>query len=226
MSISDAQYAAWLADERNTRCLLVDIEYRSAGGTTIKDYLSTHPFVTGLADTPANTAYRCCVLEVPAFTQVMSDALRGYTTPSISNIVVDNGDGAMDAWISANFAGRSLTMYLGDPSWPKADFRAALTGVMAGITVQGTNRLTLEARARDHLLSQDVITTKYTSGGSDGKYKPLAYGTCYNVSPLTSTRSTRRTCTASPRFASTACPRRSITTSTARSRCTPIPAVR
>jgi hypothetical protein len=41
-----------------------------------------------------------------------------------------------------------------------------------------------EARPRDHLLSQDVVTTKYTSGGSDGKYKPLCYGECYNISPL------------------------------------------
>ena len=39
MAISDAQYTAWLADERSTRCLLVDIEYRSAGGSTVKDYL-------------------------------------------------------------------------------------------------------------------------------------------------------------------------------------------
>lgn len=184
MAVSDAQFAAWLADERNPRCLLVDIEYRSGGGSTVKDYLSTHPFVTGISDTPASTAYRCCVLEVPSFRQRMSDVLVGFTTPSVSSIVVDNGDGAMDAWIAANFAGRPLTMYLGDPSWPKADFRAALTGVLSGITVQGTNRLTLESRARDHLLTQDVVTTKYTTGASEGQYAPLLYGTCYNVSPL------------------------------------------
>jgi hypothetical protein len=184
MAISDAQYSAWLADERNVRCLLVDIEYRSSGGTIIKDYLSTHPYVTDLADTPASTAYRCCVLEVPSFDQRMSDVLVGYTTPSIGNVVVDNGDGALDSWIAANFAGRPLTLYLGDPSWPKSDFRAVLTGVLAAMTVQGTSKLTLEARARDHLLTQDIITTKYTSGASEGRYKPLAYGACYNVSPL------------------------------------------
>jgi len=184
MAISDAQYSAWLANERNARCLLVDIEYRSSGGATVRDYLSTHPFATEPSDSPANTAYRCCVLEVPSFNQRMSDVLVGYTTPSIGNIVVDNGDGALDSWLTANFAGRPLTIYLGDPAWPKADFRPVLTGVLANLTVQGTSRMTLEARARDHLLTQDIVTTKYTSGAAEGRYKPLAYGTCYNVSPL------------------------------------------
>ena len=184
MSISDAQYTAWLANERSTRCLLVDVQYRASSGTIVYDYLSTHPYVTTPTDTLANTPYRNVVTSIPQFTQEMSDVLIGRTTPSTGSIVVDNGDGALDAWLTANFAGRPLTLYLGSPDWPKADFRAVWTGVMAGITVQRTTSISIEARARDHLLTQDVITTKYTSGGSDGKYKPLAYGACYNVSPL------------------------------------------
>lgn len=182
--MTDAEYNAWLASERSTRCVLVDIEYRSSGGSTVKDYLSTHPFVTDSADTPANTAYRNVILEIPQLSQEMSDVLVGRTTPSVANVRIDNGDGALDSWITANFAGRPMTMYLGDPSWPKSDFRAVWTGVASALSVNRTSSLTIEARARDHLLTQDIITTKYTSGASEGRYKPLAYGACYNVSPL------------------------------------------
>lgn len=182
MSVSDAEYATWLASDAQERCLLVEMSYYAGGVQTA--YLSSAPFVSGPGDTPANTAYQCVIKSIPTFNQKMSDVLYGRTTASLGNVIIDNGDGAFDDWLYYNFAGRPLTMYLGAPSWERADFRAVWTGVLSNITVQGTNSLSIEARSREHLLSQEVTMTKITTGTADGRYQPLCYGLCYNITPL------------------------------------------
>lgn len=181
MSLSDADYAAWLAADATERCILVEMEYRDSGGSTVTAYLSTGPFVSGPDDTPANQAYSAVIVETPIFAQTMSDVLYGRTTANFGAIVVDNGDGAFDGWITQNFSGRALRMYLGGPAWSRADYRSVWTGVIATLTVNGTNSLAVHTQSREHLLSQMVTSTKITSGDSAGKYRPLCYGTCSNV---------------------------------------------
>lgn len=181
MSLSDADYALWLASDATERCILVEMEYRDSGGSTVTAYLSTGPFVSGPGDTPANQSYSAVIVETPVFAQTMSDVLYGRTTPNVGAIVLDNGDGAFDGWITQNFSGRALRMYLGGPTWDRADFRSVWTGVISTLTVNGTNALTVQTQSREHLMSQMVTATKITTGDSAGKYRPLCYGTCTNV---------------------------------------------
>ena len=185
MSISDTQYTAWLASDAQQRCVLVELDYLAADNTTtVTTYVATHGFVSAPTDSPANQSYAAVIVGVPLLSQRMSDVLLGSTTANTGVIVLDNSDGTYDAWLTSNFSGRAVRMYLGSPSWPKADFRSVWTGVISDLRVGELNNVAVEIRSRDHLLSQDITSTKITTGESAGKYRPLCYGTCVNVSPL------------------------------------------
>lgn len=188
-AITDAAYAAWLASATPQRCVLIECTWRNlstgAGGV---EYLSTHPFVSGPADTPAHQRYRAIVKAIPSFKQTMSDFLYGVTTPNVGTVTLTAGDSAMDVWLdgSRDFIGRPVTVYLGDPSWPKADFRSIWSGVLASVGVSGTNVVTLEVRDAQHLLNQPIKRAAFTDliyrGGSNyGASFPLTYGTVHRI---------------------------------------------
>lgn len=186
---TDANWAAWLAKDSEPRCVLVELDYRNSGGTTVTAYLSTSAYVSEPSDTPANQVYSAVVRSIPQFSQRMSDVLVGATTPQYGNIVIDNGDGAFDSWLTLNFSGRAARVYLGAANWPKAAFRAVWIGVIATMQVGDVNTFVVQIRSRQHLMNQNVESTVFASGApmpstTAGKYYPLCYGDCRNVSPI------------------------------------------
>lgn len=183
MSISDAQYAAWLASDNQHRVILCEAQCYS-GAAVVTRYMATRPFVSTPTDTPANQAYDDLITSIPTFTRRMSEALEGQTTQSWGDIELINTDGALDSWLDDGWDGRSLKLYLGDPSWPKADFRLILNGVSADITAR--DQKTLAIKARDKTFALNVpIQTNLIAGTTANKDKPvpLLFGECYNIEP-------------------------------------------
>src|SRR5262249_48768420 len=121
---ADEIFQAWLQSEVAQRCLLLEAVYPDTGtGTLGTDSPATVPFVTKPGDTPANQSYAAIVRAIPQFNQSMSDVLIGRTTANLGNIEIV-ADASTDSWIfSRDWVGRALTLYIGDPSWPKSKFR-------------------------------------------------------------------------------------------------------
>lgn len=199
--ISDADFAAWLDDERHTRCVLVEAVYledvppgSEEPGVLGLEYLSTHPFVTAPTDEHPNMCYRAWIKSIPAFEQAMSDVMLGRTTANLGEIVVDASTGETDGWVMGrDWIGRSLMLLVGDPSWPRADFRLIWSGVTADFRVRGTNELTFVARDMQHLLNQPLpAVAKFESGPMLGKPAPALFGTVYNVPCILEDATTRR----------------------------------
>lgn len=169
MSISDAQYAAWLSQENKRRVVLVEADY--SGGTK---YFSTFPYVSGPSDTPANIAYDDLLLGVPSIAQAMGKGA------SIGDLAVSNTGGLVDSWWTLAFAGWPLRLYLGDAAWTRDDFRLIFQGVTEEVTTSGRDQLGFSIRDRRELLSQPVQTARI---GTNNEVVPLSFGTCFNVSP-------------------------------------------
>ncbi|MCC7484253.1 MAG: hypothetical protein IT529_04630 [Burkholderiales bacterium] len=189
MAISDAQYESWLKADNRLRALLVEADAYS-GGALVTRYMATFPYQSTPGDTPASTAYDDIVLGVPAFSADIGEALGGrgqggWGSISIKNEAPRAGDpGLRDAWLDDGWDGRALTLYFGDPSWPKSDFRRILAGVSADIVALSPN-LTLLVRDKTWLTNVPLQTALVggTTANKD-QLKPLCLGQCFNVEPV------------------------------------------
>lgn len=175
MSVSDAQYTAWLKQADADRVTLVKLSY-SAGS----EYVSFGGYVSHPSDTPANTIFSDCVLGLPSFNSGVADVVALSMSLSIGTLSIDNANGDRDAWLNRKWNGRAVAIYFGDPSWPFADFRKISTGIIAELRADGLNRLGFVIRGMEYELQQ-TITSYYSSGPADGQVIPLCFGECKQV---------------------------------------------
>src|SRR3990167_2558332 len=82
------------------------------GGTQVLRY-SNQGFTTGPAETPANTFYDARLRQPVSVTRDMFDAgaTLGRSRVGYGDLILDNGDGELDALLNYAFDGRSLVIY-------------------------------------------------------------------------------------------------------------------
>ena len=182
MALSDAQFTAWLASASSIRTVLVEVVARIVSTDTTL-YLSNRNYITGSADTPASTAYQACIAGGVSTSEALN--LDGSPSMSWGDIEIANADGSRDGWLDYVWANRAVNVYVGDPTWPRADFRLVFSGVVDDIASRARDVLNL--RLRDKLERLNAPVSEATLGGStDNKDRltPLVFGEVHNVEPL------------------------------------------
>lgn len=173
---------AWLAEDQQI-CLLAEVGVKS-GGTETTRYLSNAGYVSGPSDTPANTIYAPRLVGGFSFSRSLNIDSAGGSV-SFGELQLDNTDGALDGWVSDIWAMRTIRLYVGSPSWPRASFEQVFSGVAEDIRPSSRGQLAL--RLRDVLAPlQGPISTAKVGGTGDNKdtLLPIALGECFNVEPL------------------------------------------
>lgn len=180
--MTDAQYTAWLADRKAIRTLLVEVAVRVAGTETTR-YLSTGSYVTGAGETPAHQHYTPCLSTNLQVSEQLS--LTGDASMAIGDIEIDNTDGSRDTWLSDVWANRTCKVYLGDPRWPRADFRLVFDGITADIGSKSRTSLGIKLRDKLQRLNTAISETKLggTTTNKDSLL-PYAFGEVHNITPL------------------------------------------
>lgn len=192
MTISDAQYSAWLTADNKTRVVLVEAQAYS-GGSVVTRYFSNRGFTSAPSDTPANTAYDDILRSVPLIRSQMADVFRGKSLVSFGDIEVDNANGAIDSWLLDAWDGRPVKIFLGDPTWNKADFRQIFFGAIDDIQASGNRSIILRIRDRQHLLQVPLQTTRIGGAGTTKDQRlPVCYGEVKNVEPVLIDSATRK----------------------------------
>lgn len=192
MAISDAQYTAWLAVDNKERAILVEAKAYSGGVETTR-YFSNRGFTSAPTDTPANTAYEDILMSVPQIRSVLAEVFTGKSFVTFGDLVIDNGSGVRDSWLTDSWDGRDVTIYLGDPEWNKADFRTVFMGAIEDISAGDTRTLNLRIRGRQHLFSVPVSLNRVGGTGTAKDQRiPLAYGEVKNVQPVLIDAATRK----------------------------------
>lgn len=182
MTISDAQFNAWLKSTAEIRCVLVEADVKLAAGGTSTRYLSNRAYVTGSTDTPANTSYLSRIGGGIKFTKSVS--VDGSVSLSFGDIELLNTDGALDTWLDDYWPGRSIRVYLGDPTWPRADFRLMFSGITTGIDCRARNRVNIKISDTLQRLNYPVSEVKLGGAGSlADDLAPLCFGECHNITP-------------------------------------------
>ena len=184
MTISDADFAAWLRTRDVARCYLVEAGYGydSGGVQEAVEYASDIGYVSHATDTPALTCYPDILAAIPTI-QFSADAM------TVGEIEIDNSMGVRDEWLTRYWDGRAFTLLIGAPGWARADFRPVLSGTLAGLSASSQDRLVWRVRDNRVLLDKPCQPNKYPENADhptaiDGRPKPLCLGYCYNVEPV------------------------------------------
>lgn len=180
--MTDAEYLVWLKSPSAIRIVLIEAVASVAGVETTR-YMATGGYVTAPTDTPANTVYQPIVSTGIQFTEQLS--LTNDASLSAGDIEIGNVAGVRDSWLSDVWANRPVQAWIGDPRWPRADFRMIFNGIIGDVAPKGRDKIALKLRDKLQRLNTPVTETKL-GGATPNKDAliPLLFGEAHNITPL------------------------------------------
>lgn len=180
--MTDADFQSWLTSNGALRCILVEAAAYS-GGAEVNRYMSNRGYVTSSTDAPANTVYEPCIAGGVSVAESMP--LNGRASISWGDIEIYNTDGSRDSWLDDVWSGRAVTVYIGDVSWPRSDFRVVFSGVAQDVTARSNDRINILLRDRTQVLNTALseATIQNLTLTTD-TLKPLCFGEVHNITPL------------------------------------------
>lgn len=180
--MTDEQFLAWAGSPESIRCILIEAQALSQG-VEVTRYLSSVGYVTGPDDVPANVAYDPCV--VGGVNVSESLPLSGRANVGWGDIELSNHGGERDDWLSDIWSGRPVRIWVGDPRWPRADFRLVFSGVIEDATARSNTTVNLLLRDKSQQLNT-ALTEATISNGSLTRdvLKPLCFGEVHNATPV------------------------------------------
>lgn len=175
--MTDAEFARWLRADGTRRCAIVEVD------TDPPRFLSVVPYATLPTDPVPNMLHRAVIEGGVAFTESLS--LDGNPSMSYGDIELNNHDGALDGWLDEVWVNRAVRVYLGDVTWPRADFRLIMTGVCADIGARNPGSLNIKLREKLQRLNTPVTETVLggTTANKD-RLVPVLLGEAHNIEPL------------------------------------------
>lgn len=175
--------------------VVAEVEAYDVGAATLRTlYFATQSYVTGAADTPANTFYDGRIKQPANVLRscFASDRTFGKTQIGYGDMVLVNNDGALDGLLDYAFAGRSITIKLGVVN-PNSNQIPTWVTVLKGTLEQAElSWQEIKFRVRDKQLdvAVPVQQARYAGTGAmegsanlSGKPKPLIFGSVWSIAP-------------------------------------------
>lgn len=185
---TNAEYTAWLGSQVSLRCVLAELSatgYDSGGSPytkTVNWYISNHPFTSAQQDTPSGKHYDAVITGIPAFRREMSSALSGAAQTGFGDLIVTNpattqaGPGTRDDILRMRWNRNYLKLYLGDPTWPKHDFRLIVLGQLKQPTAPTESSVRFPITDVIDILSGRFQSNRFSAGPHQGKQLPYICG--------------------------------------------------
>lgn len=151
-------------------------------------YFSSHGFISGPADTPADTYYDERVDQPLYFGRsIVGDRIGGLATET-GEMRLANGDGGLDAWVDRfAFDARRAVVRIGDDDFALDEYGTIFDGAMHDVEADEQG-VVIRVRTKRAALASAIAATFYTGaggaeGGDDikGRMKPLCWGKVFNV---------------------------------------------
>jgi hypothetical protein len=181
--MTDAAFVAWLKSSGRKLCVLVEVVASVAGVETTR-YLSNTGYTAGPAEVPADTHYAARIVGGGRITE-RAGLDGGGAGMAFGDIELINADGALDSWLADVWANRSIKMFVGDETWPRADFRLVFDGITADLASRDADVLNLAVRDKLQRLNTAVSETKLGGASANAdRLLPLCFGEVHNIEPL------------------------------------------
>ncbi|HEY0063154.1 MAG TPA: hypothetical protein VGC21_13615 [Telluria sp.] len=176
--ITDDQFAAWLDDSGAQRVTLFEVGCL-VGGVPTTRYFSNKAYGGGSSATP--------YLAIVVGGLKMTESISLVTEASLSagDIELLNFGGEFDSYLDDNWSNQTITAWVGDVRWPRADFRQDLFGIVSDIDgTKAADRLNLILRDKFQRLNTPVTEELMgASAPNPETLRPLLLGESHNITP-------------------------------------------
>lgn len=176
----------WLKTPEHIRRILVEItgitDLSGANSTTY--YLSNGAYTSTSTDTPANTSYIPIIQGGVSFSESFS--LDGSLSTGIGDIELYNTDGMFDSGFQLIWVKKSISIYLGDPNWPRSEFKLLFKGYIKDIASRDRNSFNIIIEDTLGKLNTTLSEVTYINPFKNDAIEliPVCFGECFNVTPL------------------------------------------
>jgi hypothetical protein len=178
--MNSIDFEQWLSISSNFRCHLVEIDYLEEGELKTL-YLSNASFQSVATDTPPHMPYNDVIIDDIKLGQRLDEIFYGRTSTIRSTIKFLSTE-FVNNLLSLDVEGQQVRIYLGDPSWPKSDFKLIGQWYSEDIEPDGNN-YSIPLLDASHALDVSVCST-YENGTAEGKSIPRVFGTVFNAEPV------------------------------------------
>ena len=191
MPVSLSNFKTWLKSPQHIRRILVEVDNVTnlTGGSATSYYFANGAYTSTSADSPSNQIYLPYIAGGVSFSENFS--ITGELSISYGDISLLNADGNIDSYLTKIWVRKPLRIYLGDPSWPKSDFKLIFKGLVADCISSGRDSVNLvildQLTGLNTAISEATFTTAQTTIANTGNTPqliPLAFGECFNVTPV------------------------------------------
>ena len=191
MPVSLSDFKTWLKSPQHIRRILIEVDNVTdlTGGSATSYYFANGAYTSTSTDTPSNQNYLPIIAGGISFNENFS--ITGELSISYGDISLLNADGNIDSYLSKIWVRKPLRIYLGDPTWPKSDFKLIFKGLVADSVSSGRDSINLiildQLTGLNTAISEATFTTAQTSIANTGNTKqliPLTFGECFNITPV------------------------------------------
>jgi hypothetical protein len=195
---TESEFRAWCVAQNRERCVLAEITatgFSPASADYTKPvpyYISQRGYISQEQDTPSNRMYPALMANVPEIKVEIGQALRGRATQGFGTLTIKNNrrrlgaGGATDDWFRIKWLKGPTRFLIGDPAWPRHDFRALFVGRLKQPKSGGDNENVIDiaeiSEAFDDPLQNDVFASGAGLNFAD-EFLPLAIGRPKYVEP-------------------------------------------
>lgn len=179
MTLND--FKAWLKTPSHIRRILVEIDgvLLSGGGSSATYYFANGAYV----DPASGTRYLPYIVGGVSFSESLSTT--GELSLSYGDIELTNTDGINDSYLGHIWVRKPIRVYLGDPSWPKSEFKLLFNGLVADVVASNRNSLNIVIMDKLQALNTTINDKAFTNlDTTTPQLIPLTFGECFNVTPL------------------------------------------
>lgn len=167
MAAGDTSHTSWNTGEVwtiNSPSTIDDV----TGATRRRVYLADGGFTSQAWDSPASQHYDAWAISVPTLKRELNTALSGRAEVGFGSLEVMNGassvggEGPREDWLRMKWLKNYYRQWIGDPSWPKHDFRELIVGRLEQPVASARNRIRFDIFDLLDLLRQPLQLNRFT----------------------------------------------------------------
>lgn len=182
--MTDLEFQEWLADSNSYRVTIVEVEVNIDGVETTL-YLSDK----GFTDDLNGRAYLPVLLSGLGISENLN--LDSTATVAAGDIRLDNTEGDLDPWLGYVWRNRKIKAYIGEPTWPRADWIMVLDGVVRDLNPNDMTSLQLVLMNKLDRLNKPALSVLVGgTGPNKDNVAPAAFGQPHNITPVSTNATT------------------------------------
>lgn len=176
------QIIDWLKTSNKVRVILVEVYNVKVEGSPTTLYLSNVPYMDNVTD----KYYDPVLTGGVSFSESLNLGENNYSL-SYGDLEIINVSGSKDIWLDYIWTNREISIFIGDATWPRVDFRPIFKGVVSDVMSRDLDTLNIVLLdTLDKLnkpISETIIPSTDANLNTDTLI-PVVFGECFNVAPL------------------------------------------